>query len=75
MVAVYTDSAVAQVSSPALTALELNPRRIGAEAVEMLIELIENPEAHVEKRYVPSKLIKRQSTDRGLNSAPRIRAT
>jgi DNA-binding LacI/PurR family transcriptional regulator len=57
-----TDSDASRTARPALTALNLNPERIGREAVELLIGLIEGDEPRERQRIVPSLVVPRGST-------------
>jgi DNA-binding LacI/PurR family transcriptional regulator len=61
-VAACTDSFAAQAARPPLTALGLNPERIGREAVDMLIDLVEGGDPEPRHRIVPTRLIEREST-------------
>lgn len=71
LVATVTNSEATRASTPPLTALELYPRRLGAEAVEMLIELIEGREPASSSVIVPTRLLKRRSSDRTMRPARR----
>ncbi len=62
MLAACTDSASAATSKPGLTSLSLAPEEIGAGAVDMLLELIGDPSTPIKNRYVPTKLVVRQSS-------------
>jgi len=62
MLAACTDSALTAASKPGLTALSLAPEEIGAGAVEMLLELIDDPGTPIANRYVPTRLLVREST-------------
>jgi DNA-binding LacI/PurR family transcriptional regulator len=57
-----TDSEASRAARPALTALSLNPERLGREAIELLIELIEHGVPEDPHRIVPSLVIPRGST-------------
>ena len=61
-VAACTDSVAAQAARPPLTTLGLNPERIGREAVNMLIDLVEGVEVDPRHRIVATRLIEREST-------------
>lgn len=61
-VAACTDSVAAQTARPPLTALGLNPERIGREAVGLLIDLVEGAAPSPRHRIVPTRLIAREST-------------
>lgn len=61
-VAGCTDSHAARSSRPTLTALSLDPERIGTEAVELLISLVENGKPAEPHRLVPFSVIPRAST-------------
>jgi DNA-binding LacI/PurR family transcriptional regulator len=50
------------MARPALTALNLNPERIGEEAVELLVGLIEGGEPTEDHRLVPTVVTPRAST-------------
>jgi DNA-binding LacI/PurR family transcriptional regulator len=66
LVAACADSRASQNSRPALTALGLDPARIGREAVELLIALVEDRTIEHAHRYVPAAVQPRASTDRRL---------
>ena len=61
-VAGCTDSEASRAARPSLTALNLNPERIGEEAVELLVGLIEGGEPAEDHRLVPTILTPRAST-------------
>jgi DNA-binding LacI/PurR family transcriptional regulator len=61
-VAGCTDSDAARSSRPSLTALSVHPEWIGAEAVDLLIGLVDDGSAGVPHRVVPFSLIPRAST-------------
>jgi DNA-binding LacI/PurR family transcriptional regulator len=61
-VAGCTDSDASRSARPALTALNLNAERIGTEAVELLVGLIEGSEELERHRIVPSIITPRAST-------------
>ncbi|HEX7301148.1 MAG TPA: LacI family DNA-binding transcriptional regulator [Solirubrobacteraceae bacterium] len=61
-VAGCTDSDASRSARPALTALNLNAERIGTEAVQLLVSLIEGEESPVRHRIVPSIVTPRAST-------------
>jgi DNA-binding LacI/PurR family transcriptional regulator len=62
LVAACSDSVAAQAARPPLTALRMNPERIGREAVKMLIDLIEGNPIATNHRIVATELIAREST-------------
>lgn len=62
MLASATDSQQMAGAKPSITALSLSPEVAGARAVEMLIELIENPDAKVSPVVVPASIVAREST-------------
>jgi DNA-binding LacI/PurR family transcriptional regulator len=64
LVAGCTDSHAGRGARPALTALSLDPERIGVEAVESLIALVEGRDGAPPHRYVPTTVIPRASTTR-----------
>jgi DNA-binding LacI/PurR family transcriptional regulator len=64
LIAGCTDSDASRAARPALTVLSLNPDRIGAEALDLLIELIESGEPQEPRRIVPFRVIERGSTQR-----------
>jgi DNA-binding LacI/PurR family transcriptional regulator len=57
-----TDSDASRTARPALTALNLNPERIGRESVELLIDVVEGVEPAERQRIVPSIVVPRGST-------------
>jgi DNA-binding LacI/PurR family transcriptional regulator len=57
-----TDSAASRTARPALTALNLNPDRIGQEAVDLLVALVEGDDPQERHRVVPSIVVPRGST-------------
>lgn len=65
LVAGCTDSHAGRGARPALTALSLDPERIGVEAVESLIALTEGRADRPAHRYVPTTVIPRASTKGG----------
>jgi DNA-binding LacI/PurR family transcriptional regulator len=64
LVACVTNGESTRAARPSLTALELYPERIGAGAVEMLVDLIEGREPPQRQVIVPTRLIPRASTKR-----------
>ncbi|MCW2953009.1 MAG: transcriptional regulator, LacI family [Conexibacter sp.] len=63
-----TDSAMVSTARPSVTALDLEPAKIGARAIELLVALIEDeatPERHA---VIPVGLTRRASTDRSTPS-------
>lgn len=61
-VAACTDGDAARASRPSLTALSLNPERIGSEAVDLLVTLVEDGTPAERHRVVPFVVIPREST-------------
>jgi DNA-binding LacI/PurR family transcriptional regulator len=57
-----TDSEASRRARPALTALSLNPDRLGREAVDLLLELVEDGEPAERHRLVDATVIPRAST-------------
>ena len=64
-----TDSDASRSARPALTALSLNPEEIGREALDLLVDLIEDGTAEVPQRIVPCTVIPRGSTQLALAAA------
>ena len=64
LIAGCTDSDASRAARPALTVLSLNPDRIGAEALDLLIDLIESGAPEEPRRIVPFKIVERGSTQR-----------
>jgi DNA-binding LacI/PurR family transcriptional regulator len=62
LVAAGADSAAAAGGNPALTSTALAPEEIGAGAVEMLLEMLDDPSTPVANRFVPTKLVIRESS-------------
>lgn len=62
LVAACSDSRAAQSARPPLTTLSLDPERIGAAAVGMLIDLVEGRDLDPAHMIVPTTVIERQST-------------
>lgn len=56
------DSASSAASNPGLTSLALAPQEIGAGAVEMLLEMLDDPNTPIANRFVPTKLVIRESS-------------
>ncbi len=71
-----TDSEAARQARPTLTALSLDPDRLGREALELLLTLIEDDEPAERHALIPALVIPRASTvaEPG-RPAPRPRAT
>lgn len=59
-----TDSDASRRARPALTALSLNPDRLGREAVDLLTELVEGGEPAQRHRIVEATVVPRASTAR-----------
>jgi DNA-binding LacI/PurR family transcriptional regulator len=57
-----TDSDASRQARPALTALSLDPDRLGREAVDLLLALVEDGEPPARHRIVPSTVVPRAST-------------
>lgn len=57
-----TDSDASRTARPALTALSLNPERIGREAVDLLVTLIKDQAPVDPHRIVPFQVVSRGST-------------
>jgi DNA-binding LacI/PurR family transcriptional regulator len=57
-----TDSDASRSAQPALTALSLHPDRLGREAVDLLLALVEDGEPTARQRVVPTTVIPRAST-------------
>jgi DNA-binding LacI/PurR family transcriptional regulator len=70
-VAGCSDSEASRRARPALTALTLNPERIGEEAVDLLVALIEGEDPGDLRRIVPSEVIPRESTIRSVLASKR----
>lgn len=64
LVAGCTDSDAGKWAKPSLTALALNPERIGREALAMVIALIEDVEPPPANVVVPTRILPRGSTRR-----------
>lgn len=62
LIAACTDSAAARRAEPSLTVLGLAPERIGHEALELLLEILEGRTPGERQRLVPSTLVARAST-------------
>lgn len=62
MLAVAADREPIGASGVRLTTLELDPARTAAEAVDVLIELIEGREPDARERLIPTRLVVRDST-------------
>ena len=67
-VAGCTDSQAARSSRPRLTALSLDPERIGTEAVDLLVSLVEKQPPAELHRIVPFTVIPRASTHAALTA-------
>lgn len=61
-IASCTDSEEARRARPPLTAMSLDPERIGREALELLLETLDGPEPADRHRLVPSAIVERAST-------------
>jgi DNA-binding LacI/PurR family transcriptional regulator len=59
-----TDSDASRSAQPPLTALSLDPDRLGREAVDLLLALVEDDDPTERKRIVPTTVIPRASTGR-----------
>lgn len=57
-----TDSEAARRASPALTAVSLDPERIGREALELLLEILEEGAPSGWHQLVPATIVEREST-------------
>lgn len=68
LIAGYSDSEANLRASPSLTALHLHPEQIGARAVELLIEIVEDREPARQQILVPVRLNARGSTRRALTA-------
>ena len=66
-----TDSEASRQARPALTALSLDPDRLGREAVELLLELVEDGEPQIRRRLVPTTVVARASTAARAQSRPK----
>ena len=66
-----TDSEASRQARPALTALSLDPDRLGREALELLLELVEDGEPQVRQRLVPTTVVARASTAAGARAQSR----
>lgn len=64
LIAGYTDSESNLRTSPAITALQLHPSQIGQQAVELLIDLVEETQPRESHVCVPVRLTARGSTRR-----------
>jgi DNA-binding LacI/PurR family transcriptional regulator len=64
-----TDSDASRSARPALTALSLNPDQIGSEALDLLVDLIEDGTTDEPQRTVPFTVIPRASTQLGTAAA------
>ena len=62
LLAACSDSPPAAASKPGLTSLALNPAEIGSGAVEMLLQMLDDPETPVPNRHVPTELVVRGSS-------------
>ncbi|HEU4657382.1 MAG TPA: LacI family DNA-binding transcriptional regulator [Capillimicrobium sp.] len=69
LVAGCTDSNAGRAAEPALTALGLQPERIGQLAVELLVDLVEGREPARHHLHVPTRVIARGSTRRRQRAA------
>lgn len=58
-----SDFPYASMISPALTTIRVEPNRVGRSAVDLLVDLIENPDARsVQRVALPTELVVREST-------------
>jgi LacI family transcriptional regulator len=57
----FDDVAESAMIQPGLTTMAVSPRQIGAEAVQLLLDLIENPDAPPRKIILQPKLVIRES--------------
>ncbi len=57
-----TDSEPSRKARPALTALSLDPERLGREALDLLLELVEDGASATPHRLVPATVVPRAST-------------
>ena len=64
LLAAGTDGAITRTAPVAITALDLHPDRLGREAVDMLIDRIEQPAVEPRTLIVPGDIEFRASTDR-----------
>jgi DNA-binding LacI/PurR family transcriptional regulator len=74
LVAGCTDSNAGRGADPALTALALQPERIGRLAVQLLVDLVEGREPDDRQLLVPTRVIARGSTRRRSGGAVSPRA-
>jgi DNA-binding LacI/PurR family transcriptional regulator len=61
LLAVVADRTPARANVP-LTTLELDPSRTAAEAIDVLVELIEGRPPEERERLIPTRLVIREST-------------
>lgn len=64
LVAGITNSEASRRSRPSLTALDLHPESVGANAVNLLLDLVEGRDPPEPRMVVPTRLISRSSTRR-----------
>lgn len=64
LIAGCTDSPAGEWAQPSLTALALNPEKLGHQAVEMLISLVDGNDPEPRHRIVPTQVVERDSTAR-----------
>lgn len=64
LIAGCTDSPAGEWAQPSLTALALNPEKLGHQAVEMLISLVDGKDPQPRHRLVPTQVVERGSTAR-----------
>jgi DNA-binding LacI/PurR family transcriptional regulator len=57
-----TDSEASRQARPALTALSLDPTRLGRDAVDLLLSLVEDGDPGECQRVVPHTIVPRAST-------------
>jgi DNA-binding LacI/PurR family transcriptional regulator len=69
-----TDSESSRQARPALTALSLNPERLGREALDLLLDLVEDGQSSSPHRLVPATVVPRASTARAPAVVPGVSA-
>jgi DNA-binding LacI/PurR family transcriptional regulator len=65
LLASYVDGPSLSTSTPSLTAVDIDPRRAGAAAVESLVRVVRDGVASTDGVEVPARLVVRESTRRG----------
>lgn len=70
LIAGCTDSDASRAARPALTVLSLNPDRIGWQALDLLVDLIDDGKTADAQRIVPFEVIARESTRVATRHAP-----